>query len=108
VVGGSDGTLQCPKCNKKLKAIGVDYSKLDNVYNCQDCKALFSDINQQYLCLDCRKSSLLEESHVSLLHEYTIDVNKLSKIVDADNSAIMLSVIKELDKVGIKSSIRLQ
>jgi hypothetical protein len=103
VAGGSDGTLLCPKCNKRLKAIGVDYSKLDNVYNCQDCKALFSDINQQYLCLDCGKSSLLEESYISLLHEYTIDISKLSKVVDADNSAIMISVIKELDKVGIKS-----
>ena len=102
-VMGGDGTLLCPKCNKKLKALGVDYSKLDNVYNCQDCKALFSDINQQYMCLDCGKSSLLEESHISLLHEYTIDVNKLSKIVDPENFVIMLCVFKELDKVGIKS-----
>ena len=98
-----DGTLLCPKCNKRLKAIGVDYSKLDNIYNCQDCKALFSDINQQFICLDCGKSSLLEESHIRLLYEYTIDVNKLLKVAGQGNSP-MLSVSRELDKLGIKSS----
>jgi hypothetical protein len=98
VVG--DGTLVCQKCNKSLKAIGVDYSRLDRVYNCLNCKATLSDIDQFYKCLDCGKSSTLEESQILLLNEYVFDVDKLSSIVELDTS--MLSVIEELDKEGIK------
>jgi Thaumarchaeal output domain 1 len=96
-----DGTLVCQKCNKNLKAIGLDYSKLDHIYNCLNCKALLSDIDQFYKCLDCGKSSTLEESRILLLNEYVFDVEKLSNIVNIDKS--MLSVIKELDKLGIKA-----
>jgi Thaumarchaeal output domain 1 len=97
----NDGTLVCQKCNKNLKAIGVDYSRLDRIYNCLNCKAMLSDIGQFYKCLDCGKSSTLEESQILLLNEYVFDIDKLSSIVDLDTS--LLSVIKELDKMGIKA-----
>jgi hypothetical protein len=96
-----DGTLLCQKCNKNLKAIGIDYSKLERIYNCLNCKAMLSDIDQLYKCLDCGKSSTLEESRILLLNEYVFDVNKLSHIVNIDES--MLSVVKELDKLGIEA-----
>ena len=95
-----DGTLVCQKCNKNLKAIGVDYSRLDHIYNCLNCKAMISDIGQFYKCLDCGKYSTVEESRILLLNEYVFDVDKLSNIVNVDK--YMLSVIKELDKMGIK------
>jgi hypothetical protein len=96
-----DGTLVCQKCNKNLKAIGVDYSRLDPIYNCINCKAMLSDIGQFYKCLDCGKSSTLEESRILLLNEYVFDIDKLSNIVNVEKS--MLSIIKELDKMGIKA-----
>src|SRR3712207_4592859 len=96
-----DGTLLCQKCNKNLKAIGIDYSKLDRIYNCLNCKAMLSDIDQLYKCLDCGKPSTLEETRILLLNEYVFDVDKLSHIVNIDES--MLSVVKELDKLGIKA-----
>jgi Thaumarchaeal output domain 1 len=96
-----DGTLVCQKCNKNLKAIGVDYSRLDRIYNCLNCKAMLSDIDQFYKCLDCGKSSTVEESQILLLKEYAFDIDKLSSMVDLDTS--MLSVVKELDKMGIKA-----
>jgi hypothetical protein len=96
-----DGTLVCQKCNKNLKAIGVDYSRLDRVYNCLNCKAMMSDIDHFYKCLDCGKSSTLEESRILLLNDYVFDVDKLSNILNVDK--FMLAVIKELDNRGIKS-----
>jgi len=96
-----DGTLACRKCNKNLKAIGIDYSRLDRIYNCLNCKAMLSDIDQFYKCLDCGKSSTVEESQILLLSEYVFDVDKLSSMVDLDTS--MLSIVKELDKMGIKA-----
>ena len=96
-----DGTLVCHKCNRNLKAIGVDYSLLDPIYHCLNCKSLLSDIGQFYKCLDCGKSSTLEETSILLLNQYIVDVEKLSSIVNVDKS--MLSVVKELEKVGIKA-----
>ena len=96
-----DGALVCQKCNKKLKAIGIDYSRLDHIYNCQGCKSMVSDIDQLYKCLDCGKSSTLEESRISVLHEYVFDIDKVTNIVNIDKP--MLSIIQELDKIGIRA-----
>ncbi|MDQ3835672.1 MAG: hypothetical protein M3270_01880 [Thermoproteota archaeon] len=96
-----DGTLVCPKCNTGLKAIGIDYSLLDPIYRCLNCKTLLSDIGLFYKCLDCGKSSTLEETPILLLNQYVVDVEKLSSIVNVDKS--MLSVVKELEKGGIKA-----
>lgn len=96
-----DGTLVCHKCNRNLKAIGVDYSLLDPIYHCLNCKTLLSDIGQFYKCLDCGKSSRAEDFPILLLNQYVIDIVKLSNMVNVDKS--MLSVIKELEKVGIKA-----
>ena len=97
----SDGTLVCQKCNKNLKAIGVDYSRLDSIYNCLNCKAMLSDIDQFYKCIDCGKSSTLKETRMLLLNEYVFDIHKLSSMVNVGKS--MLSVIKELNKMGINA-----
>lgn len=96
-----NGTLVCPKCDRNLKAIGIDYSTLDPIYQCLNCKALISEIGQFYKCLDCGKSSALEEFRILLLNQYIVDIDKLSKIVNVDES--MLSVVKELEKMGIKA-----
>jgi Thaumarchaeal output domain 1 len=95
-----NGTLLCHKCNKNLKAIGVDYSRLDGIYNCLNCKSMLSDIDQLYKCLDCGNSSTLEESRILSLDEYVFDIDKLTDQVKIDKS--MLSIIKELDTIGIK------
>jgi hypothetical protein len=95
------GTLVCHKCNRNLKAIGIDYSLLDPIYHCLNCKSLLSDIGNFYKCLDCGKSSTLEDLPILLLNQYIVDIEKLSSIVDVDKS--LLSVIKELEKKGIKA-----
>ncbi len=96
-----DGTLVCHKCNRSLKAIGVDYSTLNPIYHCLNCKALLSDIGQFYKCLDCGKSSTPEEFRILLLNQYVFDIDKLSNIVNVDKS--VLSIVKELENVGIKA-----
>jgi hypothetical protein len=96
-----DGALVCQKCNKNLKAIGIDYSRLDSIYNCVNCKAMLSDIDQYYKCIDCGKSTTREESRILLLNQYAFDVDKLSSILNIGKSVV--SVIEELGKLGIKA-----
>jgi hypothetical protein len=97
----SEGTLICEKCNKRLKAIGVDYSKIGYFYKCLECKAMLSNIDQQYVCLKCARSSAQGEVKILQLFTYTIELQKLSEKLNADN--FMLSVPEELDRIGIRS-----
>jgi hypothetical protein len=99
----SDGTLVCGKCNKTLKAIGIDYSKIGNFYKCSECGALLPNVDQHYLCLKCGTTSSGDELKIVQLYSYTVDHQKLSEKLNADN--FMLSVFEELDKLGIKSSL---
>lgn len=44
---------KCPKCNKPLKARGVDHQQLSNFYVCNDCKDKFPQPFEEYLCQKC-------------------------------------------------------
>lgn len=46
----------CPKCRKKIMAIGVDYRVLPNYYVCSDCYAKTSELLTVYQCDKCGHS----------------------------------------------------
>lgn len=96
-----DGKLICEKCNKQLKAIGVDYSKLGYFYKCLECKAMLSNTDQFYICLKCGRSSLYDELQILQLFTYTVNLQKLIEKLNADD--FLFFVTEELDRIGIKS-----
>jgi hypothetical protein len=97
----SDGTLVCTKCDKKLKAVGVDYSKPGYFYKCLECKSLLPDIDKHYTCLKCGEASAADELDLLQLHTFTVNSEKLVELLNDPNR--MLSIVEELDRVGIKS-----
>jgi hypothetical protein len=99
----SDGTLVCTKCNKKLKAVGVDYSKPGYFYECLECKSLLPDIDKHHICLKCGEASTEDQLDLLQLHTYIINYEKLAELLNDPN--LMLSVVEELERVGIKSAI---
>ncbi len=62
----SSGTLyvddKCPKCHYPIKVFGVDYRTQDNMYSCNDCAEIFSEILTNYLCLKCNNKFTLEHA----------------------------------------------
>ena len=96
-----DGTLTCEKCNKQLKSIGVDYSRVGYFYKCLECKAMLSNIDQLYICLKCNRSSLNEELKIFQLFTYAINQQKLFEKLNDNN--FMFFVVEELGRVGIES-----
>ncbi|MGI9565482.1 MAG: response regulator [Nitrosopumilus sp.] len=44
---------KCPKCNKELKILGVDYQRLENYYVCNNCNDKFSTLNHKLECNSC-------------------------------------------------------
>ena len=98
-----NGKLVCEKCNRELKALGVDYSKISYFYKCQECNAMLPDIELHYGCLHCGKFSLQNEPQSLQLFKYAIKPEKLSVLID---KTIYLSSIKDrLDKIGIISKL---
>jgi hypothetical protein len=97
----ADNTLVCEKCNKSLKAIGVDYSKLGYFYKCLACKAMLPSVEQQYMCLGCGHISNQDEVQLQQIYSYKVELEKLSEMLN--NGNYMFSVVEELERIGVKS-----
>jgi hypothetical protein len=48
-----DDQLNCPKCSKKLKHIGVDYDKPSVLHQCKNCDNRFQDFHVKAKCMSC-------------------------------------------------------
>jgi GGDEF domain-containing protein len=62
-----DEALQCPKCLKTLRHIGVDYDKPSAIYSCARCNEKFQDPKISALCFYCKNDTQAEnlaEKHI--------------------------------------------
>lgn len=50
----------CPKCNKKLKHIGIDHDKPSVICHCNACNKKFQDAFVVATCLYCKKQTEME------------------------------------------------
>jgi DNA-directed RNA polymerase subunit RPC12/RpoP len=68
---------RCPKCNQRIKAIGVDYAVLENYYSCIECGNKFPDPFLSFRCERCnhrfnyenakwKSSQFFKRSNISL------------------------------------------
>jgi len=44
---------KCPKCKKQIKALGVDYRVMTNVFICKDCSEKFPNPDIDLNCIKC-------------------------------------------------------
>ncbi len=79
-----DRRLECPKCNKNLKHIGVDYDKPSEIFVCGDCQSQFQQSYMLARCCHCDS-----ESGVDLLQKRTIMQYRL--LVSAEEFCRFLS-----------------
>lgn len=52
--------MVCPKCNRLLRHIGVDYDKPSLIYNCRNCANLFQEPVMEAFCFSCHKRNPVE------------------------------------------------
>lgn len=55
-----DRNLNCPKCNKGLHHIGVDYDKPSEVHTCHNCEHRFQDYSVKAKCFSCGHDNPVE------------------------------------------------
>lgn len=68
-----DDKLNCPKCDKGLHHIGVDYDKPSVLYHCNNCDTKFQDLYVKAKCLSCKN-----DVEVQYLNARTINTYKLT------------------------------
>ena len=64
--------LICPKCDKSLKHIGVDYDKPSVVYTCNTCDHIFQDVQIKAKCCECEKDTEVEHLLNRSIKKYAI------------------------------------
>jgi len=63
--------LSCPKCERELKHIGVDYDKPSIIYNCNQCNHSFQDPKIMTECFNCGRQSEPENQEHRTIYAYT-------------------------------------
>lgn len=60
MTAGQGQDLICPKCNKRLKHIGVDYDKPSSMFICQQCSQRAQQPEIMVKCCSCRSDMSVE------------------------------------------------
>ena len=55
-----DDELNCPKCNKNLNHIGVDYDKPSLLHTCKKCNHNYQDYHVKAKCITCHNDNEVE------------------------------------------------
>lgn len=64
--------LECPKCERSLKHIGVDYDKPSIVFNCNRCDHVFQDPIVKAKCNSCQSDMQVENLLKKNLKSYQL------------------------------------
>jgi len=70
----------CPKCQKKLNALGVDYRKSGAFFKCMSCGRITPLPVKRYICCKCLKANTEEELDMKQIHRYAVNLDKISNI----------------------------
>ena len=62
--------LQCPKCDRTLRHIGVDYDKPSLIFHCNNCDHKFQDVFVKAKCLSCGTDSEVENLNRRRVQSY--------------------------------------
>ena len=64
--------LICPKCDKQLKHIGIDYDKPAEVATCNSCTHTSQETKMKARCVDCGENNSLPQLSTIAIKEYEL------------------------------------
>lgn len=67
-----DDKLNCPKCSRTLKHIGIDYDKPSVLHVCKNCNHRFQDFNVRAKCMSCATDNPVEQLVAKEVYSYRI------------------------------------
>ncbi len=89
-----DDQLNCPKCNKQLRHIGVDYDKPSVLHSCRNCGHKYQDFVVKAKCVTC---SFDNEVDQLVYHEVkSLEITKKGELVATHG---YVSTSKDLEEI---------
>ncbi|OSY87662.1 hypothetical protein WH52_09495 [Tenacibaculum holothuriorum] len=104
--------LECPKCDKQLRHIGIDYDKPSTIYSCNTCNHEFQNSNMKALCIDCSTEHELDELLEKSIGNYSLtqkgenEVLGHNKTAQNSNQKSIGSLSVPLFKILLKQEIQ--
>jgi GGDEF domain-containing protein len=106
--------MECPKCKRILKHIGVDYDKPSVMYTCQQCDHEFQDPHIKAKCHDCgadtrverlvkrqiKKYKLTKLGRDAATGKYNINLKGFDELSDIINDEYFIRLLK--NEIGRK------
>jgi CheY-like chemotaxis protein len=76
-----DNKMICPKCNRELKLIGVDYFRLESAFKCRRCSNIMSLPYYMYDCNNCNNSEIRPaDLSWKQLYKYSLVQSKVAEV----------------------------
>ncbi|APD07884.1 hypothetical protein UJ101_02384 [Flavobacteriaceae bacterium UJ101] len=100
----STDEMECPKCNKHLRHIGIDYDKPSAVYHCNNCLHDFQNAKVVAECHTCDHQNHLEELIQVAIKEYSLTLEGIhhvqngSRMHSANDPSVSDSLFYQLVK----------
>lgn len=92
--------MKCPKCDKFLRHIGLDYEKPSDTFICKDCNFICSEPAVEFKCFYCGIVAPAEDTVVSNVYSYHA-TPKTSKIIEYGSfTAFDIKEVLENDNKG--------
>ena len=95
--------LHCPKCDKTLRHIGIDYDKPSSIHCCNSCQHEFQNPNMKAFCFDCNTSNELHELLPQKIHTHQLTQKGIQWIQFSDkqpNTTISNSITNAKENVS--------
>jgi hypothetical protein len=89
-----DDALNCPKCNKTLRHIGVDYDKPSIINDCLSCGHRFQDFNVKAKCMTCKFDNEVEKLNKSSIN--TLSITKKGQIMSVSGYVTTSKDLQEI------------
>jgi GGDEF domain-containing protein len=89
-----DDELDCPKCNKRLRHIGVDYDKPSVIHECLNCSHRFQDYFVKAKCLTCSHDNSVEQLKTKEIKQFKLTQKGIYAAVNG-----YTSTSKDIDEV---------
>lgn len=80
--------MECPKCNKHLRHIGIDYDKPSAVYHCNTCKHDFQNAEVIAECHTCDHQNHLEELIQVPIKQYSLTLKGIQLIKNGADTSL--------------------
>ncbi|MDZ7808628.1 MAG: response regulator [Gracilimonas sp.] len=93
----SSEIMECPKCKRILKHIGVDYDKPSVMYTCHQCDHEFQDPHIKAKCHDCGADTRVERLVKQQIKKYKL--TKLGRDAATGKYSINLKGFDELNDI---------